>query len=36
MSRVRLTLIALGTAFALPALTGAALPPATVKHAERR
>jgi hypothetical protein len=29
MSRVRLTLIALGTAFALPALTGAAMPPAT-------
>jgi|SRR5688572_3076328 len=32
MSRVRLTLIALGTAFALPALTGAAMPPATTSH----
>jgi hypothetical protein len=32
MSRVRLTLIALGTAFALPALTGAAVPPATTSH----
>ena len=31
MSRVRLTLIALGTAFALPALTGAA-PPVTTSH----
>ena len=32
MSRVRLVLIALGTAFALPALTGAAVPPGTTTH----
>ena len=32
MSRVRLTLIALGTAFALPALTGAAAAPPTTSH----
>ena len=32
MSRVRLTLIALGTAFALPALAGAAAPPETTSH----
>jgi hypothetical protein len=32
MSSVRLTLIALGTAFALPALIGAAPPPPTVSH----
>ena len=32
MSRVRLMLIALGTAFALPALTGAAAAPPTTAH----
>jgi hypothetical protein len=32
MSRVRLVLIALGTAFALPALTGAAAPSSTTSH----
>jgi len=32
MSRLRLSLIVLGTAFALPALTGAASPPPTTSH----
>ena len=34
MSRVRLTLIALGMAFAVPALTGAIMPPVTSPNQE--